>query len=58
MDKLFAKNKTKQMGLFGKTAKEAANAEQDEEMQVTEAGPSYVPWVEKYRPSKIDEVSH
>jgi len=54
MDKLF-KPKSKQTGLFGKVVKEA-----DTEMQIEskEEVPKYVPWVEKYRPNKIDEVSH
>lgn len=66
MNQMFSKKKqAKQTGLFGKQAKDASkpgSQPEDEDMQIEATKQpevlKYVPWVEKYRPSKIDEVSH
>ena len=50
MDKFFQKAKPAQTA--------DVEMEADDLMAKATAKPKYTPWIEKYRPSKIEEVSH
>jgi replication factor C subunit 2/4 len=39
-------------------SKQAAQADEEMKDESQQAKPKFTPWVEKYRPSKVEEISH